>query len=273
MSVSNLNMRKDKAKPKDAGCRSKSSNRSKEVESKAKKLFAVIETFHNSLCSLPLNLLISNNHPDQWLHEQTDTLQQLQKRLKEQKSSSQADYYKVKLESVGVVLRNIKDNVEMLNKFKESIQYSSNQSNASSSRVSEHQGDAFLCHKYEINPNSDRNEQHSSRFQFPTTLDTLKSEDEEESMDANEVYEKELNKFQKNVSQIKTKRILASEENNAQLMNSVSLHMSTKGTVRNGRLLTSDTLQKHSSMTGSEVCFETQQVNHAKEIQSLKSYY
>ena len=90
-------------------------------------------------------------------------------------------------------------------------------------------------------------------------------------MDANEVYEKELNKFQKNVSQIKTKRIMASEENNPQLMN--SLHMSTKGTIRSGRLLTSDTLQKHSSLAGSEVCYETQNANHAKEIQSLKFYY
>lgn len=37
--------------------------------------------------------------------------------------------------------------------------------------------DAFLCHKYEIS--TDKNLHNSSRFQFPTMVHTLRSENEE----------------------------------------------------------------------------------------------
>ena len=78
---------------------------------KAKKLFSVIEMFHNSLCSLPLNLLIPNNNPEKWLHEQNSTLTELEKKLKFHNLNPQAEYYQAKLESVSMVLRNIRENI------------------------------------------------------------------------------------------------------------------------------------------------------------------
>ena len=77
MSVSN-NFRKSKIKSHCEACsRSKSSRHKQEttLQPKAKKLFTIIESFHNSLCSLPLNLLVTNNNHEEWIREQNSTLQ------------------------------------------------------------------------------------------------------------------------------------------------------------------------------------------------------
>lgn len=77
-----------------------SKNRTLPLPSKADHLFSIINTFHDSLCGLPLNKLIAADQPHQWIDEQTKTLVHLFSKLKKYESSKQHDYYKAKLQSV-----------------------------------------------------------------------------------------------------------------------------------------------------------------------------
>ena len=48
---------------------------------KCQQLFCVIETFYNTLASLPLESLIHSSEPQFWIEEQEQTMKELEKKL------------------------------------------------------------------------------------------------------------------------------------------------------------------------------------------------
>ena len=103
--------------------KSKMSTQMKEDENnqirniKCLQLFSVIQTFYNTLCSLPLESLINSSQPQLWIEEQENTLNELEQKLEKFNKHKEFQYYKWKLHSVTKILSNIHENMSMLQRI------------------------------------------------------------------------------------------------------------------------------------------------------------